>query len=232
MRHNRAKGVLQELFYGFCRQIVISSMLAIGGVRHFNVPPVDRLRRGVLIASNHQSFLDPMLVGMALPVCVHYLARESLFRSVLFGSLLQAVCAHPYGRGRVDRAGLKNAMDILRDGEPLLAFPEGTRSRDGKLGRFKQGVGNLAIRCGVPILPVCIAGSFESWPRWRALPRLHRIAVAFGDFIPSSGKTPRELTDETVVRIGELNQFLAGYLNTRAHSGAEAAARAGRIAGR
>jgi len=202
----------RELFYDACRQTVGFSVFALTGVRHFNVPPVEEMRRGVLIVSNHQSYLDPILVGMALPMRINYLARESLFRLAPFGLLLRAVGTHPYGRDRVDRTGLKKAMRILRAGEPLLVFPEGTRTRDGGLGRFQRGMGTLAIRCGVPVLPVCIAGAYESWPRQRLLPGPRRVAVAFGNFIPSAGREPSEVVRAAVCDIERLMRYLTGYL--------------------
>jgi len=212
MKESSTREALHDAFYLACRQLLIPPVLILTRARYFNRPPAAALRGGVLIAANHQSYLDPVLVGMAWPVRIHYLARESLFRFPVFGALLHAISVHPYGRGRVDRAGLRSAMEILRGNRPLLVFPEGTRTTNGSLGRFRHGVGGLAARCGVPILPACIAGTFECWSRWRLLPRPRRVAVAFGDMISPAGRSADALTDETVKRIKELKRFLDEYL--------------------
>lgn len=208
------KTIARHAFYRFCRHLCIGSLTLFTAVRHFNVPPVSELRRGLLIASNHQSFLDPVLIGMAWPYPIDYMARSSLFKPPGFGGLIRALGAHPVQRGRVDRSGLRTILRVLREGRPLLMFPEGTRTRDGSLGRFRSGVGALAVRCGVPVLPACIEGAFESWPRQRALPRPGRIAVAYGSFIEPDGLDEPEVTARMQDQISGLQTKLREYLAT------------------
>ena len=139
--------------------------------RHFHVPDLRRMAGGMLIASNHESFFDPVLVGMGLPEPIFYLARRSLFRIPVFGQVIRVVGARPVSRGAVDGQALRLMLKLLRGGQRLLMFPEGTRSRDGSLGPFKKGVAAVAVRCGVPVLPVAVAGAREAWPRTSVLPR-------------------------------------------------------------
>ena len=103
-------------------------------------------------------------------------------------------------------------MRLLRSGRPLLMFPEGTRTRDGSLGRFSPGVGALAVRVGAPVLPACIEGAFRCWPRTRALPVPARTAVAFGEPIRPEGLDGRALTVALTEQLTELQRFLRCYL--------------------
>ncbi len=217
-----AASVIQK---GFCRLIQLTvavPAVALTGVRHYNTPSAELLGGGLLIAANHQSYLDPVLVGIALPRPICYLARSSLFAVPGFGPLIRGLKAHPVSRGAVDASALKATIRLLRDGEALLVFPEGTRTRDGSLGTFKPGVASIAIRCGVPLLPVCIEGAFRCWPRSRALPRPARAAVAYGEPIRPDGRDAGELTAAMRAQVGALRGFLrrrlaaAGRIGERA----------------
>jgi len=162
----------------------------------------------LLIAANHQSFLDPVLVGMALEEPICYLARRSLFRTPGFGRLLRVLRVYPISRSAVDSRGIRTVLRLLRNGEAVLMFPEGTRTRDGALGRFRRGVASLAVRCNVPILPVAVEGAFACWPRTRALPRPARAGVIFGGPMRPEGRDAGELTARLRDEIAQLQGFL------------------------
>ena len=198
-------------FHAACRHFASAVVISLTGVRHFNVPDLGRLG-GVLIAPNHQSYLDPVLVGMAFFERIDYLAREGLFRVPGFGQWLRAVGAHPVRRGAADRAALRTVLRVLRSGRPLLMFPEGTRTRDGSLGRFSPGVGAIAVKCGAPVLPVGIEGAFRCWPRTRVLPVPARVVVAFGKPLWPKGADGRSLTVALAEQVSELQCFLRRYL--------------------
>ena len=130
-------------------------------------------RGGCLVAATHQSFLDPVFVGLALRRQLCYLARDSLFRAPLLGPLIRALGAHPVARGRASsRDALRRSAEILDDGRALIIFPEGTRSSDGRIQPLKRGAAMVARRSQVPILPVLVVGTHGVWPRGRRLPRL------------------------------------------------------------
>lgn len=131
-------------------------------------------RRGpCLLAANHQSFIDPFVVGLCVPGTCHYLARDSLFRVPLLGRILRHLKGVPVARGTAaSRGALEAAVSLLRAGEAMLLFPEGTRSADGRLQPYRRGVALVAKRSGAPVVPVLVAGSFAVWPRHRRLPRL------------------------------------------------------------
>ena len=125
-----------------------------------------------ILATNHASYLDPPLVGYALPRPIYYFARKTLFRFWISAWFLSRLNTIPVDRdGPSDIAAFKRVLDILREGHGMLIFPEGTRSRDGKLQEAKSGVGLLACRSQVIVVPARIFGSFEVLNRHHKIPR-------------------------------------------------------------
>lgn len=135
---------------------------------------------GLLLFSNHQSFYDPMLAAQALSRGVHFMARDTLFKVPLLGWLITGLNAFAVRRASADVAAMKEAVRRLQAGHPLVVFPEGTRTRDGSLGRFHFGSVLLAQRANVPIVPVYIDGAHAVWPRGRTLPRPGPIRIYYG----------------------------------------------------
>jgi len=135
---------------------------------------------GVLVVSNHQSHLDPPLIGAGFPRMLNYLARQSLFRFPLFARLIRSYGAIPIDLEGTGLSGLKETLKRLKGGQAVLMFPEGTRSPDGRIGPFLPGYCTLAVRSRAAILPVAIEGAFDAWPRWRKLPRTGVVHVHYG----------------------------------------------------
>jgi 1-acyl-sn-glycerol-3-phosphate acyltransferase len=130
-------------------------------------------RRGpVLIVANHESFLDPIAIGLAVRRRIAYLARKTLFKNRLFGGFLRSVGCVPVDQEGVAKEGLKTSLELLQAGHALLVFPEGERTPSGKMQPFKAGIHLLVKRAGVPVLPVGVAGAYEAYPRHAALPKL------------------------------------------------------------
>ncbi len=125
---------------------------------------------GVVAICNHQSFLDLILVGQAINREITYVARTTLWDSAIFRSLTFPFRLLAIRRGEADLATLKAGIERLKNGELLLLFPEGTRTRDGRVGEFSMGYYTMAHRAGAPILPMRISGSFQAWPRHQPLP--------------------------------------------------------------
>lgn len=134
----------------------------------------------VLYLCNHQSYLDPPLMGLGLRRAMNYMARDDLFRFPVFRQLIVSFNAFPVRRASADTRALKEALRRLRRGEQLVMFPEATRTRDGRVGRFLPGAAMLARRGADWIVPVAIEGAFACWPRTRWLPRPGRIVVIYG----------------------------------------------------
>ncbi len=157
----------------------------------------------VLLIANHQSYLDPPAVGLASRRHLVYLARKSLFRNKYFNWLIRSFGAVPIDQQGIGKEGLKTILDQLEHGKAILVFPEGTRTRDGKLRELAPGIHLLIKKSKAPIVPVGISGAFDAWPIQRKYPvlaplflpaRPGAIAVSIGK--PLSGEAyaniPRE----------------------------------------
>ncbi len=205
------KQSLRKGFYSVCRVFSSAAMTAFTAVRHINVPDGEQLS-GSMLACNHQSYLDPVLVGMALGRPLNYLARSQLFEPPVFGELISALGAHPVRQGGSDSAALRTVIGLLRRQEPVLLFPEGTRSVNGEIGRFQPGIASLAIRCNARVIPVCIEGAFRSWPRNRMMPVPACVAVMYGEPIVPSEYKREQLTHLIHCRIAGMQSQLRTML--------------------
>jgi 1-acyl-sn-glycerol-3-phosphate acyltransferase len=134
----------------------------------------------VIIASNHASFLDPPLVGSCLHRGISYLARESLFRYRAIGWLLRKWESVPVDRDGGGAAGLRAILDRLLAGGAIILFPEGTRTKDGKLQPARSGIGLVVIKSTAPVVPVRVFGTYEAFGRHVKIPRPHPVVVKFG----------------------------------------------------
>jgi 1-acyl-sn-glycerol-3-phosphate acyltransferase len=134
---------------------------------------------GVLLISNHLSYLDVFFLGIPLSRPLNYVARSTLFVPVL-ASLIRSVGGFPIQREGMGASGLKETLRRLRAGGIVTLFPEGTRSPDGELGPIKAGIAVLVTRARVPVVPVGLAGTFEIWPRSRRIPVPHPIRIHYG----------------------------------------------------
>lgn len=133
-----------------------------------------------IVAPNHASFLDPMIVGIGAPQKLDYLARDTLFRFKAFAKILYLVNVSPIKRGTGDINAFKTALNRLSQRKGILIFPEGTRSKDGSLQEPKSGIGFLQRASGASIVPCYVEGSMEAWPRHSKFPRCRPVAVYFG----------------------------------------------------
>ncbi len=163
------------------------------GVR--NVP----VEGGVLLVCNHQSFLDPMLATLALPRECCYMARDSLFRNETFARLIRAFNAFPIKRGTADLKGIREALQRLKAGMLVTAFPEGTRTLDGSVGPMHAGTILMSRRAKVPVVPATILGAYKAWPRHARFPRPVPIIVSYGE--PLWPAQAAELSDEQAITV-------------------------------
>jgi 1-acyl-sn-glycerol-3-phosphate acyltransferase len=140
-----------------------------------------------LIAANHESHLDPPLIGAHVPRQMSFFARKTLWSGGLATWWLNAVGTIPVDRdGGHDVSGLKRVLRVLAEGKVTILFPEGTRSPDGQLQSPKPGVGFIVCKTQVPVVPARIFGSFEAFGKGMKLPRPAPTTVVFGKPIPPS----------------------------------------------
>lgn len=133
-----------------------------------------------IIASNHASNLDPFIVGITFPRRVTFVAKEELFKQRFLGFVLAAWGAFPIRRGSSDFRALREALRRLKAGYPLVIFPEGTRKVSNNSKNPEQGVGFIAVKSGVPVIPVYVDGSDKLLPPGKKFPQFHPIKLYFG----------------------------------------------------
>lgn len=133
-----------------------------------------------ILASNHQSYLDPPIVGNASDRAIYFLARKTLLDVPLLGRLLPKFNVVPVDQEGTDRSALKALIRVLRQGEGVLVFPEGARTFDGNLQPALPGLGLVIAKTRAPVVPMRIFGSHEALPRGGGL-HFHRITVVVGE---------------------------------------------------
>jgi 1-acyl-sn-glycerol-3-phosphate acyltransferase len=143
----------------------------------------------VIIAGNHPSYLDPLLVGLPIKRTIRFMAWDALFKVPALGRIIKAMGAFPVdirkGRGE---AAFREAVRVLEGGDALGIFPEGQRSDQAAMGDLRTGVARLAIETGASIVPVTIGGAMRAWPKWKLLPKSAKIVVRYHE--------PIRLTEE------------------------------------
>ncbi|RHM56780.1 1-acyl-sn-glycerol-3-phosphate acyltransferase [Mitsuokella sp. AF33-22] len=132
----------------------------------------------VILAANHLSNWDPPLLACFLSRPVSYMAKVELFEHPVFGAAIRNCHAFPVRRGAADRGAIKAAVGVLKQGHVLGLFPEGTRSRDGRMHKAEAGVGLLAAMSGAPVVPACIVGTNHVFAHGSWLPKFH---VRYGE---------------------------------------------------
>ncbi|MCB1109831.1 MAG: 1-acyl-sn-glycerol-3-phosphate acyltransferase [Chlamydiia bacterium] len=159
-----------------------------------------------LIAANHVSFFDPPAIAISCPGEIHFLARQTLFKSY-FGKLITALNSHPVKKEATNLRVMKDICEMLKEGKKVLMFPEGTRSKDNVLQEIKPGMGLILSKSESAILPTYVHGTFEIWNRSRKFPKLWgKTAVVFGspilwmDYADMERKEAQELIAQNLTQ--------------------------------
>lgn len=193
--HRPADGM--RLYYRVCRVICLFIVTLLFKARIFGLRHVPK-KGGVLLVCNHQSFVDPVLATLAPPREGNYMARDSLFHNALFRLLIESLNAFPVRRNTADLGAIKESLRRLKQGRILVLFPEGTRTSDGRIGPMLPGLGAIAKKAEVPIVPTLIDGVYQAWPRDRKLPGPGNVIIEYGQpILPPeyAGLTADQLMD-------------------------------------
>jgi glycerol-3-phosphate dehydrogenase (NAD(P)+) len=193
----RRRGV-NSLVYWPMRWILKAAILVYFRLRRLGTEHIPE--GGVILASNHRSFLDPFAIGCCLGRPIYFVAKQELFKNPLLGWVLNCLGAFPIKRGASDEESMATARELLERGQAIVIFPEGTRIRTGSLGSPKRGVGRLALESGKPVVPIAVTNSEHARRGWRIKPV--KVHLRFGPAL-------------TFPRVDDPSPFLAGEVTER-----------------
>jgi glycerol-3-phosphate dehydrogenase (NAD(P)+) len=193
----RRRGV-NSLVYWPLRWILKTGILVYFRLRRLGTEHIPE--GGVILASNHRSFLDPFAIGCCLGRPIYFVAKQELFKNPLLGWILNCLGAFPIKRGAADKESVDTSLALLERGQAVVIFPEGTRIRTGSLGSPKRGVGRLALQSGKPVVPIAVTNSERARRGWRIRPV--RVHLRCGPAL-------------TFPRVDDPSHFLAGEVTER-----------------
>lgn len=157
-------------FYSFAKSVVYTIFKPMYRIEAIGVENIPK-EGGVLLCCNHINNLDPIVLGTMIPRPVHYMAKEEIFSVPILGKIVRMCNAFPVKRGFGDREALRTGLKVLKDGQVLGLFPEGTRSKTGELGKGLAGAGFFALRSDSHVVPCAIIGPYKC---------LHKLKVVYG----------------------------------------------------
>lgn len=203
-----------KFLYNFLHLIIFIIAKLLFNYKYIGAEYIPK-RGSAILASNHASYLDPLLAGLGVWRRINYLAKKELFRNTIVSYVLEKVLRSiPVDREQMDRSTLRRIYQLLGNNEILLLFPEGTRTYDGKLMEPKLGVGMVAYHTKVPVIPVFIHGSYNILSRNSKFIRLKPCLVFYGppvDLEPyykkkKSKELYREISEKIMESIEDLEQ--------------------------
>jgi 1-acyl-sn-glycerol-3-phosphate acyltransferase len=208
--HEYARGHQPGAVYAVVKQVSVlycRAVYKLGAQQIENVPS----EGPVILAPNHFSHMDHWFVGVMLPRHVRFMAKSQLFRGWPVEWFLEHMGAFPVRRGQHDEEAIATTLALLRRGEAIVMYPEGGRSRSGKIGtRARPGIGRLALETGTPLVPIAVYGS-ERARNWRRL-EFPAVTVRYGELITvprepdPSRERQQQVADEVLAAVRRLHQ--------------------------
>ncbi|MBA4536063.1 1-acyl-sn-glycerol-3-phosphate acyltransferase [Bacillus aquiflavi] len=190
-------------FYSFAKSVVKAILKPYYRIETIGLENFPRTG-GVLLCSNHISNLDPPVVGITAPRPVHFMAKAELFSKPILKNILPKIHSFPVKRGMSDREALRTGLSILKDGNVLGLFPEGTRSRTGELGKGLAGAGFFALRTEADVVPCAIIGPYKPFKK---------LIVVYGEPINMSElkKNKASANETTELIMNEIQKLINKY---------------------
>ncbi|GIO30848.1 MULTISPECIES: lysophospholipid acyltransferase family protein [Paenibacillus] len=196
------------MFYEFCRgvlNVMFTLVYRLEAVGEENIPK----EGGVLLCSNHLTVLDPITVGIKVKRRIKFMAKAELFKVPVLGPVITKLGAFPVKRGGVSKESIKNSLTILRNGEVMGIFPEGTRNSDS--GAAKKGAATFALRSGAAVVPVAIIGNYKFLRKMKVIYGVPLDLSGFKEM--ESGEAVEAVTDNIMSRIREMQKTGKPTLN-------------------
>lgn len=183
--------IAEPMLYSVGRVFARIATTLVFDLKVFGVHNVPK-RGGVLLLANHQSYLDPVLIGVRLHRPLSFLAKSELFENGALAWLIRSLNAFPVRQGAGDVGAVRETIRRLQEGHALVVFPEGTRTEDGEMQPLQSGFALVARKAGVPIVPVAIHGAYRAWGKGRKF-RAGPIRVSFGPPVDVAEVRPSEI---------------------------------------
>lgn len=207
--------VLQKggfMLYWTVRYLLILFFKVFCKIKYIDAENIPK-KGGFILASNHVSYYDPFAVGTPVVNKVHFMAKKELFEEPLMGWVITKLGAFPVDREKSDLRAIKTALEILKSGEVVGIFPEGTRSKDGEVHDAQRGTATISIMAKVPVVPAAVVGTKDAMmskfpPKWK------RIMVKYGkpiypeDFKGSKKERIEKMTHAIIDSIRDMKKEL------------------------
>lgn len=205
------------MFFTICKFLTRVFFLTFYRLKVYGVKK-NLIKGAAIVASNHNSYFDPIAIELSAPGCLYHFARASLFDVPIFGWFLKQVGCYPVQREKSNTSVFKAAFQLFKKGKKLIIYPEGQRSPTGELCPGQIGVGLLAIKTGVPVIPVYVGGTYDVFNRHQKLPKpwktitcIFGTPITFDDLIENDEIKNKEAyqiaTDRIMNKIAELKAW-------------------------
>lgn len=168
---------------------------------------------GAILAGNHQSYADPVLLWCIAPRRTHFMGKSELWDNKLLGWACTRVWAFPVRRGRADRAAMRMATDFVTSGDLIGMFPEGTRNPEEGLGEAHEGVAFISMRSGGPVVPVGLVGTERIRPKGTRFMRFPRVTISFGEPIHPDSYEHLDRSERLKAMTADIMRAIAGQID-------------------
>ncbi|MDD5431384.1 MAG: lysophospholipid acyltransferase family protein [Candidatus Omnitrophica bacterium] len=193
------------MMYWFCKFLAKFLLKCFFGFKQTGLENIPK-KGGFILASNHVSHMDPIVLSAACPRMINFMAKKELFTGFLFSRWLFSLRAFPVNRNAADIGAIREAFRRVKAGQGLLLFPEGRRNEGDSIGKPEEGVGFLAAKLKVPVVPAYVQGTKDALPKGSTALKFSKVSVRFGKQIIIEGDMPyQEIAGMIMVNIKNIS---------------------------